>query len=231
MAGRCSWTKSENSIRTFNRSYCAPSNAPRSVGWAVTNASPSTYASSPLRGVDLDKEVQEGRFRDDLFFRLAVARVELPPLRTRRGDVAVLARHFWRTLGGAGVLPYEQLQRFESYGWPGNVRELRNAIARHIAIGDLPREDEEDAGDLAAAGASAQVREMPRAVDSSEPMARVLAMNLAYPRARERLLREFERCYVERVLAQHDGNVTHAARASGIARRYFNVILSRQSKA
>src|SRR5215472_5428973 len=78
---------------------------------------------------DLDREVQEGRFRDDLFFRLAVARIELPPLRSRRGDVGVLARHFWKALGG-DELPYDVLQYFESYAWPGNVRELRNAIAR-----------------------------------------------------------------------------------------------------
>ena len=79
---------------------------------------------------DLDREVQEGRFRDDLFFRLNVARIELPPLRRRTGDVQLLAEYFRKQLGGGDEpLPYEVVQRFERYDWPGNVRELRNAVA------------------------------------------------------------------------------------------------------
>src|SRR5205814_5128530 len=70
---------------------------------------------------DLDREVQEGRFRDDLFFRLAVTRIELPPLRRREGDVALLARHFWSELGGEDVpLPPDLLARLTAYSWPGN---------------------------------------------------------------------------------------------------------------
>src|SRR5262249_24250135 len=86
---------------------------------------------------DLDREAHFGRFRDDLFFRLAVARIELPPLRARRGDVELLANHFWRQLGGTGLAPAVLLERFVDYKWPGNVRELYNAVARHRAIGDL----------------------------------------------------------------------------------------------
>jgi DNA-binding NtrC family response regulator len=167
---------------------------------------------------NLDREVQEGRFRDDLFFRLAVARVELPPLRARRGDIALLTAHFWRALGGEGRPPYELVQRFEGESWPGNVRELRNAVARRIALGDLPRHESLAPPPSAAA----------RGGDALE---RVLDRDLPFPRARAELLREFERRYVERVLARHGGNVTHAAHASGIARRYFNVIRSRQTKA
>jgi DNA-binding NtrC family response regulator len=162
---------------------------------------------------DLDREVQEGRFRDDLFFRLAVGRIELPPLRSRRGDIAVLARHFWRALGGT-ELPYDVLQVFESYAWPGNVRELKNAIARRLALGELAQSSgAPEREDIAAGG---------------DPIARVLGLDLPLPRARAHLVREFERRYVERVLAQHGGNVTHAAQASGIARRYFNILRSRQ---
>src|SRR5262249_32278916 len=79
----------------------------------------------------LDRQVDDGRFRDDLFYRLAVGRIELPPLRARTGDIALLAEHFWRDLGGGDVpFPYDLLQRFERYSWPGNVRELANAVAR-----------------------------------------------------------------------------------------------------
>jgi DNA-binding NtrC family response regulator len=158
---------------------------------------------------DLDKAVQEGRFRDDLFFRLAVGRIELPPLRDRRGDVAVLTRAFWRDLGGQGEVPYDLLQRFERHSWPGNVRELRNAVARHIAVGE-------------------SVAETAAPIAGDDALDAILAMELPYPRARQLAQAEFERRYVERVLAAHNGNVARAAAASGIARRYFNIILARR---
>jgi transcriptional regulator with GAF, ATPase, and Fis domain len=164
---------------------------------------------------DLDKEVQDGRFRDDLFFRIAVARIELPPLRDRHGDIGVLARHFWRELEGSGEeLPPEILQRFERYAWPGNVRELANAIARHVAVGEPI--------DLVA-GRSATIKKA-----SNDAVEDVLAMDLPFPHARQRVLADFERRYVERVLARHGGSVQRAAEASGIARRYFNVIAARR---
>ena len=111
---------------------------------------------------DLDREVRAGRFRDDLFFRLAVGRIDLPPLRRRRGDVAVLTRHFWRQIAGPErLVPPGLLERLEDHAWPGNVRELQNAIARHVAVGDLP-----DAETLRPSGAS------------SDPIERVLSMDL-----------------------------------------------------
>ena len=158
---------------------------------------------------DLDHAVQEGRFRDDLFFRLAVGRIELPALRDRRGDVSVLAHHFWRDLGGTGEIPYDVMQRFERHTWPGNVRELRNAVSRHLAVGELG----------AMATESARIEH--------DPIDAILAMDLPYPRARQMAQSEFERRYLERVLAAHGGNVARAAAASGIARRYFNIILAR----
>jgi DNA-binding NtrC family response regulator len=84
---------------------------------------------------DLDHEVQAGRFRDDLFHRLAVARVELPPLRERRGDISLLVRRFWKEMGGdERALSAELLARWEDQPWPGNVRELRNAIERAVVL-------------------------------------------------------------------------------------------------
>ncbi len=160
---------------------------------------------------DLDKEVQAGRFRDDLFYRLAVARVELPPLRRRYGDIGLLARHFWDELAGAEqALPYELFERFEEYDWPGNVRELYNAVARHAALGDLAEFDEQPSPD-----------------PSPDVVEQILSLDLPLPRARQRLLAEFERRYVARVLERHDGNVGQAVAASGIARRYFNLLRAR----
>jgi two-component system, NtrC family, response regulator HydG len=156
---------------------------------------------------DLDREVQEGRFRDDLFFRLAVGRIELPPLRARQGDIAFLARSFWRELGGTGELPIELAKRLEAYAWPGNVRELKNAIARRIAIGEEP---------------------VPSSQRSpTDPFGAVLALDLPLAVARQRVVEAFEQRYVERVLERYDGNVGRAAAASGIKRRYFQVLRAR----
>jgi len=175
---------------------------------------------------DLDVEVHAGRFREDLFFRLAVARVELPPLRARHGDVGLLVRHFWRKLDTSGQpMPDDLVARFEAYAWPGNVRELRNAVARRLALGELevPRH----------VPAPASVPPGPPSAPPPPPavgadvIQRVLGLDLPLPRAREQVIEEFERLYIERVLARHDGNVTRAAHASGIARRYFHALKSR----
>jgi DNA-binding NtrC family response regulator len=163
---------------------------------------------------DLDREVQAGRFRDDLFHRLAVSRVELPPLRKRRGDVAVLVRHFCEELGGdhAGTNRLlEHLRRWESDRWSGNVRELRNAVARQLALGDL-----------AAIGGAPE--EETTLADGLEA---ILVQNLPFRRAREQVLELFRQRYVEVVLERHGGNVLRAAEASGVGRRYFQRIKAR----
>jgi two-component system, NtrC family, response regulator HydG len=158
---------------------------------------------------NLDLEVQEGRFRDDLFHRLAIGRVELPPLRHRRGDIEVLARHFWNALGGAATpIPHAVLERWKTDPWPGNVRQIRNAVARRLALGDLALQSE-------------------TASPTSPPtdfMEGVIALALPLPLARVRLLAEFERRYTEDMIRRHDGNIGAAAEASGIARRYFQIL-------
>lgn len=153
---------------------------------------------------DLDHEVQAGRFRDDLFHRLAVARVELPPLRSRRGDVPVLVRHFVSELkGDVRAIDQSVLSRWEDSAWPGNVRELKNAVARQMVLGDLVSVE--------------------RTPDTSREdlVDRVLAEGLPLTQARQRVVDEFEQRYIAHVLEEHGGVVSDAARASGIARRHF----------
>jgi two-component system response regulator HydG len=161
---------------------------------------------------DLDREVHAGRFRDDLFFRLAVARIELPPLRRRKRDIALLGAHFWRTMGGSpAALTRDILRRLEDYDWPGNVRQLRNVIAQRIALGDL-------AAPHSTGGAPPN-----RADDasSSDPIQDIVGRNLPFSVARDKVVGLFEERYVSHFLEQHGGNVTHAAHAAGIGRRYF----------
>jgi DNA-binding NtrC family response regulator len=169
---------------------------------------------------DLDREVASGRFRDDLFHRLAIGRIELPPLRERKGDVTLLARHFAEQLSALDALTPEVLARFEDYAWPGNVRELRNAVARRVVMGDVapPPKSGAEAGE--------------RAADDRSDFAwldDVVRSGVSFPEARRLVVEEFERRFVEQVLAAHGGSVTRAAEASGIAPRYFRLIKSRRA--
>jgi DNA-binding NtrC family response regulator len=173
---------------------------------------------------DLDRAVQEGRFRDDLFHRLAIARVELPPLRRRWGDVELLARKFWAALGGAAAaLPSDVLARWNEHSWPGNVRELRNSVARQLALGHLGSQ-------RSSARVGTMKTEPPASFSAGDPVARVLAEDLPFPIARRRVLDEFERLFVERLLTEHGGDTAKAAAAAGVARRYFQILQARKSK-
>jgi DNA-binding NtrC family response regulator len=180
---------------------------------------------------DLDHEVQEGRFRDDLFFRIAVTRIELPPLRKRGGDIAALTRHFWKAMGSVGSEsepPPLLLEKFNSYAWPGNVRELRNAVARKLALGDLaPVKGTKNASILPPPGGAAA--RIP-AAEAKDYLDEILSLDLPLPRAREQVVEEFERRYVARVLDQHGGHVARAAEASGLARRYFQLLRARHAR-
>jgi DNA-binding NtrC family response regulator len=158
---------------------------------------------------DLDHEVAAGRFRDDLFHRLAVARVELPALRKRKSDIPLLAHAFYTELGGKGALPAALVARWSDDAWPGNVRELRNAVARAIVVGtdDVLPDD------------------YPSSVTSTADFIdRIVAEKRPLPMARLEVVAELERRYISRVLAEHGGNVSRAAEASGIGRRYFQML-------
>lgn len=170
--------------------------------------------------LDLDKNVTAGKFDEALFFELAPGRVELPPLRDRQGDVTVLAKHFWNELvlsspntatGKSPELPIDLLPRFEQYPWPGNVRELRSVVVQRATFGELSKTYLSD-----------KAREQ-----GLDFMSAVIQDDLPFPTARDRVVTEFERRYVERVLARHGGNVTAAARASGVAHRYFQLVRAR----
>ncbi|HSO31622.1 MAG TPA: sigma 54-interacting transcriptional regulator [Labilithrix sp.] len=162
---------------------------------------------------DLERLVQAGSFREELLYRLAGARLEVPPLRTRQGDVDLLARHFWALFGGPGELPRTFAMTLTQHDWPGNVRELEHAIARRMALGD----------DL-----SALVRSGPGVARSgTDFLDGVLELNLAMPHARQKVIEEFEQRYVARAVAEHGGNVSRAAAASGLTRRYFHMLRSK----
>ncbi|MCP3984873.1 MAG: sigma-54-dependent Fis family transcriptional regulator [bacterium] len=155
---------------------------------------------------DLPHEVSEGRFREDLFYRLNVLHIEVPALRERRQDIPLLVDHFVeyssRTLGKPirGVAD-DALSRLANYAWPGNVRELENVIERAVILADSDR---------------ITLRELPRTItdgdirkDAHEPG------DLCLKRAR----RKFEAGFILRALEATDGNRTHAAKLLEISHR------------
>jgi DNA-binding NtrC family response regulator len=169
---------------------------------------------------DLEEEVAKGRFRDDLFHRLVVGRICLPPLRERRGDVSLLAQRIAQSLGfGAEAIDAHTLQRWESEPWPGNIRELRNSVLRHLTLGDMAGASEDEKGSAPPGPAGA-----PDFLDG------LLELELALPEARRRMNDEFERRYLRKALERAGGSVTRAAERSGIARRTFQQLRSTKKK-
>ncbi|HEY8073623.1 MAG TPA: sigma 54-interacting transcriptional regulator, partial [Labilithrix sp.] len=162
---------------------------------------------------DLEQQIDDRSFREELLFRITGARITLPPLRVRHGDVERLARHFWSLFGGEGDLPKVFGIQLTRHDWPGNVRELEHAIARRVTVGeDVPQ----NLRDGHAGGG-----------DATE---RVLAMNLAMSHARQLVLEDFEERFVARAIQEHGGNISRAAAASGVTRRYFHMLRSKKKR-
>jgi two-component system nitrogen regulation response regulator GlnG len=152
---------------------------------------------------DLRDCVQRGTFRADLYYRLAIVPMTIPPLRERTDDIPVLAQHFATSFGAPHALPPETLAGFAEQEWPGNVRELRNAVHRATVLGDR-----------ATAPAAAE----------SPPAASALATT-TYKEAKERLIDDFELRYVRELYAKHEGNIAAAAREAGLSRRHLYELL------
>lgn len=160
----------------------------------------------------LDDAVSAGRFREDLRSAFDVGRIELPPLRRRDGDVRFLAHHLWSELGGTlETFPYGWLEYLAPYTWPGNVTELQTLLAHELA------------DPVAAVPSPADRR--PAVVD---PIETILERDLPLVTAREHLVQEFEKRYLERALVKQNGNVLRAAAASGVARRYFQILRAKR---
>jgi transcriptional regulator with GAF, ATPase, and Fis domain len=160
---------------------------------------------------DLRTMVNARAFREDLYFRLAVLPVTIPPLRERPSDVPVLAEHFLSPESRALLTP-ELAAELESRPWLGNVRELRNFIDR-----------------LTTLGAREALAVTPGAVTPAPtrggPLLPAEWATLPLKEARERCVGQIEREYVEALLARHDHNVTAAAQAAGLDRTYLHRLL------
>jgi two-component system, NtrC family, response regulator PilR len=166
---------------------------------------------------DFEKEIAEGRFREDLFYRLSVIPIQLPPLRERREDIPLLARHFLEGFSKSmekpitGISP-EAMRRLESYDWPGNVRELENTMERAVALESgvqisLPVLPDRIAGYASSGG--------PLAPDTSGAVFPAEGLDF------EKEIADAERRYLQAALEKSDGVRTRASELLRISYRSF----------
>ena len=159
---------------------------------------------------DLRREVAAGKFREDLYFRLAVVPVTVPPLRARRDDIPMLVQHILRAAGGDRlVVPPETMQSLAAHDWPGNVRELRNVLERAIYMAQATGSTEIGVVTLPTAHGAAD------AAFHFEP-------DKSYRETRARYDAEFERRYVKWLLGRHHGNISAAAREAKMDRKHLH---------
>jgi len=154
---------------------------------------------------DLAAEVNRGNFRADLYYRLAVAKLSIPALRERREDLPLLVQHFLRQLSVSSGnpdprLPDDFMARAQRHTWPGNVRELRNAVERAVLLPNHPT-----------LGFEAPPKK------EGDGFAHI-DIEVPFKVAKQKLVDEFDRRYLQELLEAHDGNISAAARAAGIER-------------
>jgi DNA-binding NtrC family response regulator len=158
----------------------------------------------------LAESVNDGSFREELYYRLAVVEVRLPPLHARREDIPMLAQRFYEQLtGDERPVPPELVSTLMTRSWPGNVRELRNFVERCVSLG------------LEERAASSAPRGLAPGLEAFVPV------HMRLREAREAWMEQFEAGYARGVLAKTGGNVTRAAALAGVSRRFLQRMLAR----
>jgi DNA-binding NtrC family response regulator len=159
---------------------------------------------------DLRSMVARGDFREDLYYRLAVVTLTVPPLRERREDLELLIDHFLAALGKSRAdLPEGAVHRFLEHDWPGNVRELKNAVERSVVLGEV--------------STPAPLRPVERATGGGP----ALDLGKPFKEQKAELIEAFERAYTSALLDAHRGNVSAAARQAGIDRMSLHKLINK----
>jgi DNA-binding NtrC family response regulator len=179
---------------------------------------------------DLRAMVRGGKFREDLYYRLAVVAAQVPPLRERKADIPALVTWFAERMGrGTFAQSPALLEQLERHDWPGNVRELRNVVERALSLGSAALADLGDGG-------AARPRATGDAAGSAEPadVARPVSasassdmLELPFKEAKAALVESFERDYLTALLARHKGNISRAAAEAGIDRNYIHRLVKK----
>jgi transcriptional regulator with GAF, ATPase, and Fis domain len=176
---------------------------------------------------DLRLMVNEGSFREDLYYRLAVFEVELPPLREREGDLPILVQHFLRQIqerrGERVRIGVEAMQELHRRAWSGNVRELRNAIERAAVLceGGMIRSD-----DLLVRGGRSVRATAPTPASAAQASGERLT-EAPFKEAKQRTIDRFERDYLRQLLEENQGNISQSAREAGLSRVHLRELLKR----
>ena len=186
------------------------------VPLGTSRSVPVSFRLITATAQDLRSRMGAGEFREDLYYRLNVVSIEVPPLRERPDDIAVLASHFVARYadqvpalrGRALTLSPDVLDALQTYAWPGNVRELENCVQRALVVSDGGAIQPEHFG------LGGEVLSAPQA-DGGVP----------YDVAKQQAVEAFQRRYVERALAREEGNVTRAATACGMTRAALQRIM------
>ncbi len=170
---------------------------------------------------NLEDQVREGTFRKDLFYRLAVLSIPIPPLRDRSEDIPVIARHLVTRLGRELGKPHAHfsqraIQELVLYPFPGNVRELRNIVERSVMLSNGEEITAEQIVSL-----------LGTLYCHGNANAKRLFTELPYAEAKEQVVGEFTRAYLQAKLRQHEGVITKAAESSQIARQHFSLLMAR----
>jgi transcriptional regulator with GAF, ATPase, and Fis domain len=156
----------------------------------------------------LHERIGEGLFREDLYYRLNVVTLKVPPLRERPEDVALLASVFAKN-AGVTELPASIIREICARSWPGNARELRHAVDCYLVMGALPG-----------------LSPLPRA-KFEQLLSEFADLTRPYQELKETLVEAFTRSYVSRLVASTGGNVSEASRISGLERSYLNKLTHR----
>ncbi len=163
---------------------------------------------------DLRAEVAKKQFREDLYYRLAVIRMNVPPLAERGRDIPLLLEHFRNQFAPHLAIRSEDMARLVSYRWPGNVRELRNVMERACVLGRDGHIGLDDAFG-----------------DTSAPAGLTIRRDLPFKDAKHQVVEAFERDYINDLMERHHGNLSAAAREAQIDRKHLRELLRKYSVA
>ena len=157
---------------------------------------------------DLLKEIKEGNFREDLYYRLKVVEILLPPLRNRREDIIILAEKFIRYFSekhrkNVKAISNDAVKVFTRYSWPGNVRELQNVIESSVVMANAE---------------TLEISDFPEEISNSDSNLS-FDYNLSFRDAKKIVVDTFERDFVSRKLAENSGNISKTAEALGMHRQ------------
>jgi len=183
------------------------------VGSVVTSKADLRIISATNH--DLKTAIREKRFREDLYYRLNVIHFELPPLKGRRKDIALLSNHFlskYAAINGKSVTGIDPaaMQVLMAYDYPGNVRELENIIERGVIF---------------CRGELLTVADLQLEEDGGLPPIEVQLSELPFREAKDRAIQYFHQQYIRRLLEQHGGNISRAAETAGIQRQYLHRLM------